>query len=129
MPWCKKKHRIEFLDDLTDVETPSPNEGEVLTFVGDRWESKPPAGILPEPGAAGEILTSTGTEWVSSPMEAVAPFFVECLTDPAVSGWSQSTAGTGQFGSVSGTLSDHPGQWFLSAGVGSTSPSRTTFYL
>lgn len=258
MPWCKKHSSVDFLSDLTDVDVPAPNPGEVLTYVGPNWESKPASGSLPPPGAAGDVLTSDGANWVGLPLsssgvnnasgvpganvtqalDALAPlaspaltgtptsptappgtntsqiattafviteisdrapiasphltgvptsptaapgtnttqiattafvttglsgkqdalspgnaedilvstgasyvptdvvsflqnrnlpFFMECLTDPSASGWSRSIVGTGQFGSISETLSDHPGQWFLR--VGSGTGSRAAFYL
>ena len=67
------------LDDLTDVEVPSPDDGDVLAWNGSNWVSAaaPPADIsgssinqlndVDASGASnGQILTWNGTEWVNT---------------------------------------------------------------
>jgi hypothetical protein len=49
------------LDALTDTDIPSPNNGEVLTYNGVKWESAPVVA-----GGSGNLLTGTVIEWAGA---------------------------------------------------------------
>ena len=62
------------LNNIVDVNTPDPNDNDVLTWTGSEWEAVAPVPLLPldiTTPSAGQVLRYNGTDWVNQSLSLI----------------------------------------------------------